>query len=79
MARPVIMRFSKWEDWEKVWLNRRNLKGKNLFLNEDYCLETRKYRATLLPIMREAKKQGHRAVIIGETLRVDESRYPGVN
>lgn len=74
--RPVIIRFSFFQDRELIWSNKKNLKGSQIYLREDFCKETLEYRQSLFPIIKAAKSDGKRCVVVGDTLIIDGKRYP---
>lgn len=59
--RSIIVRFHWFGDRTMVWESRQKLKGTNLFLNEDFPKEINERRKTLLPLMKAARQNGHRA------------------
>jgi ribA/ribD-fused uncharacterized protein len=74
--RPVIIRFSFYKDRELIWSHKKNLKGSQTYVREDFCRDTLEYRQSLLPILNKAKSSGKRCVIVGDTLIIDGHRYP---
>jgi hypothetical protein len=74
--RPVLIRFCYTPDKETVWSLRKNLKGTNIYLREDFSPQTMQYRNSLVPILKKAKETGHRCTIAGETLFLNGVRYP---
>ena len=73
--RTVIVRFMSQEDGMLVWNKRRLLTGTRLYLNEDFSQETKMKRATLAPIMKEARAQNMRATLVGGSLLINGHSY----
>lgn len=73
--RPVIIRFTYYTDRAKVWANRRNLHGKTIYLREDFCLDTTKYRQSLLPVIKAARNKKMKATLVGDLLIIDGEMY----
>ncbi len=70
--RPIIVRFLCYPDRMRVWANRRNLKGTNIFLNEDLPKSVQSTRRTLRPYLKIAQKSDQHA-----TIRNDKLLYKG--
>jgi hypothetical protein len=77
--RPIIVRFNFYPDRMSVWSHRTNLKGENVFVKEDYCTETLKNQAELIPILKAAKKAGKKGTLIGDTLLLEGKRFTCAN
>lgn len=71
----VIMQFSNLSDRERVWANRRNLKGTKMILREDLPHEMSIKVNTLLPIMVEARRQKMKAHIVRDRLYISDKSY----
>jgi ribA/ribD-fused uncharacterized protein len=54
--KPIIIRFQRHPDRQRVWGQRFKLKGKNIFLKENFAPETEVKRRILLPILMAARK-----------------------
>ena len=54
--RPIIVKFSFYKDRELVWGAKKNLKGTNYFMKEDFPPEIEKKRNILLPVFLAAKR-----------------------
>ena len=54
--RPILVQFRFYEDKEIVMTKRSNLRGSGVYLNEDLCLDSKRKRASLIPILKELKK-----------------------
>jgi hypothetical protein len=73
--RPVLIKFANQTDRDTVWSARRKLKGSKIFVREDYCPETSKHRASLLPIMKAARDEKMKVYLKGDTLVVNGKQY----
>ena len=73
--REVIFRFTKFQERELVWSNRRMLKGSNIIIKEDFPPEIEQRRNRLYPIFIAAKTKGMKAVLISDKLIIDSHRY----
>jgi len=73
--RSMIVKFHFYQDRERVWNNRKNLKGKPFYLDEDFPEEIRNARHQLMPIMFAARRDGKRAIISVDRLIVDGKSY----
>jgi len=67
-SRKLIIRFRYHSDKEQVMKNKWNLKDKmrGVYIDDDYCDETSRRRASLQPILKEVKKQDSRAHLRGD-------------
>ena len=55
--KPIIIRFGWFQDRQRVWDKRFNLKGKNVFVKENFAPETEAKRRIFYPIMKAARQQ----------------------
>ena len=62
------MRFRFYEDKEIVMTKRSNLRGSELYLNEDLCLDSTCKQATLIPILKKLKKIDVKTNFCGDKL-----------
>jgi ribA/ribD-fused uncharacterized protein len=60
---------------QRVWINRRKLKGTGIFLNESFAAEVREVRSKLWPYVKSARKVGKKATLMVDTLRIDGKKY----
>jgi hypothetical protein len=74
--RTIKVHFTNMYDREQIWQKRKNLKGTQIFVNEDFSPETSKYRASLTPILKAAKQSNKKCTIVGDTLILEGKRYP---
>lgn len=56
--RPIVVRFLRFKDRNAVLEKAKNLKGSNIYINEDYSDAVRLKRKELIPAMKEARKRG---------------------
>ena len=73
--RPIIAKFSHFKKREEIKMSGRMLKGKPFGINEQYPTEIFNRRKALLPILRQAKKDGKKATLSGDRLFINGSRY----
>ncbi len=73
--RPLIVRFQTTGDRNRIWNTRRELKGTNIWIKEDFPAATEANRKRLYPILREAKVQGKKASLIADKLIVEGQSY----
>ena len=73
--RSIIIKFDWYGDRQKVWEQRKELHGRNLYVNEDFPKEIKKQRQTLTPIMHAAKKQGKKASLSVNRLVIESKSY----
>ena len=74
-SRPIIVRFLNYTDRERVWRNKRLLRGSKFFIEEDFCQNTRMTRRKLLPVMLEASRKGHKSHLDKENVVIDDKPY----
>ena len=53
--KPIIIRFQYFQDRQRVWDKRFNLKGKNIFLKENFAPESEAKRKVMMPFFKAAK------------------------
>ena len=75
LTRTIICRFHYFGDRQDVWNERRNLKGSNYRMNEDFPKQITAKRNILAPIMYEARRQDMRANLVVDTLYIDNKAY----
>ena len=74
--KKVIVKFHYFQDKEHVWSKRRELKGKKIWIEEDYPPEIRNRRQILRPIFKAAQNvDGMRASLTGDQLRLNGDVY----
>jgi ribA/ribD-fused uncharacterized protein len=73
--RPVIVRFHSFKMRNKVWNNRKNLKGSRIFVNESFAPEVRDRRRSLWPYMKEAWKVNAKARLVVDKLNIEGQYY----
>ena len=57
------MKLLRWKDKEMIMANVRKLKGKNVFINEDFSLETLELRKKLWEQVKQYRQEGKYAVL----------------
>ena len=66
--RSIIIRFRYLQERQKVWERKKNFKGSDIYVNEDFSQRTDKRRKQLIPAMKLARKDGQVSYLKGETL-----------
>ena len=74
--RTVVFKLLRFKDKEEILKRAKNLKGTNLYINEDYSDKVRQKRKELLPKLREARTQGKIAYLRFDQLVVRERNEP---
>ena len=77
--RPVIIRFTFFQDRELVWSRKTNLKGKMLVLREDFSAKTDKARKILYPYAKAAKDANARYSLRADVLFIEGTKYTTAN
>ena len=73
--RPMIVRFTSYTDRMTIWGKRFNLKGRDVWLKEDFPDSVEAKRQRLYPILKEAKKAGMKAKLVVDKLVVEGITY----
>ena len=73
--RTIIVKFHWYGDRMAVWGLRKNLKGTNIFMNEDFPREIQERRRILTPIMKKARDMDKTAFLNVDSLIIEDSRY----
>lgn len=73
--RTVILRFNWFEDRQKVWNKRRDLRDTGIWLREDFSKETEETRAKLYPYVQAARAKNMKSTLSVDALIVDGKRY----
>ena len=73
--RDIIVRFTRFEDRETVWKNRRKLSGTAIIMKEDFPKEVEQRRIRMYPIMKAAHKENKKAQMVGDKLIIEGRRY----
>ncbi len=74
-SKTIIIMFQWFGDCMRVWQAKQNLKGKNIYLNEDFLKAIMDKRYSLQPIMKRARDNGMKAFLNVDTLIIDGTRY----
>ena len=61
--RTIVLKLLNWKDNEKVMGQAKKLKGKNIYINEDFSLETTELRKNLWEQVKQYRKEGKYAVL----------------
>lgn len=75
--RTVVFKLLRFKDKEEILKRAKNLKGTNLYINEDYSEKVRQRRKDLLPQLREARIRGNIAYLRYDQLVVRPRTDPG--
>lgn len=75
IPRPILLKTKSLNDRNRIWANRRSLKGTNIYLKEDLPIEMEEKIKQLTPIMLEARKQDMKAIIIKDSLKINGEKY----
>ncbi|XP_065650972.1 uncharacterized protein LOC136079179 [Hydra vulgaris] len=70
--RTIVLKLLDFKDKEEILENASKLKGKNIYINEDYCMETNKIRKELREKMKIERKLGKFVYISYDKLIVRE-------
>lgn len=62
-ARPIVAKFLRFKDKVRVMEKAKDLKGTNVYINEDYSDAVRKKRKELIPAMKAARERGEIAFL----------------
>ncbi len=74
-GRPFIVRFANSFDRERIWSKRRELKGSDVCLNEDFPATVEANRKRLYPILKQARSQNIKATLADDNLIVEGKMY----
>ena len=61
--RTIVMKLLRWKDKEMIMVNVRKLKGKYVFINEDFSIETLELRKKLWEQVKQYRQEGKYAVL----------------
>ena len=75
--RPIIVRFSYFQDREKIWsAPKYMLRGSGIFINEDFPPEVQTIRRKLQPVAAECRRKGYVFTkVVGDKLKFQNSMY----
>lgn len=74
-SRPILVEFLNFQKKQLVFKNLLKLKGTNIFVAHDMCLEDRVTSKALIPYMKKIRQEDRRAYIRGLKLVVDGVSY----
>ncbi len=75
LKRPIIVRFQNLSDRTRVWNKRNELKGKDIWMKEDYPAVTERKRRQLYPILQEARRRNMKAKLATDSLVIEGTTY----
>jgi hypothetical protein len=73
--RLIMVRFTTFRKKLEILENTKKLVGSKIRIEQDYTSETRQVRRDLIPYLKEARNEGHRAVIKIDKLIVNGRPY----
>ena len=76
--RPIIVRFSFFQDKEFVWSFIKNLKGSSTAIANDYPKEIENIHKTLYPVLKKAKQEKNTAFFKVDRLIINGQVYRGI-
>lgn len=77
-TRPVIVKFSFYQDKEFVWSSVKNLKGTGIGLSHDYPKEIDVIQTKLYPVLKKAKQEKQVAFFKVDKLIINGQVYRGI-
>lgn len=69
--RTIVVKFRRSNDRERVKKNAAKLKNTNIYINEQFPREIEERRKKLRPILKQAKRDGKRAVLVRDKLYIN--------
>lgn len=73
--RPLLVKFKTWDKKMEMYSHTKNLKGSEVWIDEDYTKAVQERRKYLIPIMKEARQKGQRAILKHDKLIVNGEKY----
>lgn len=73
--RPISVKIRKWSKKMEICRNAKNLKGTNIWIGDDFSKKVQEERKALIPHLKEARKQGHKALLMYNKLMVNGEAY----
>lgn len=73
--RPILVKLTKESKGSEILRNAKNLRGTEIWINEDYPKSIREERRLLVPQLKEARNKGHRAYIRYNRLVINNEVY----
>ncbi|KAK5644937.1 hypothetical protein RI129_006237 [Pyrocoelia pectoralis] len=74
-TRPILIKLRKFSKKMEILKHAKNLKGTDIWINEDYTKEVQEERKKLIPMMKEARSKGHKALIKYNKLIINNEVY----
>ena len=75
--RPIMAKFTYFQQKEGLWKYVRNLKGTKLAISDDFEREIDHIRKTLYPVMKNAKRNNQKAFFSVDRLLINGQVYGG--
>ena len=75
--RPIVVKLTYEKSKYEILRNAKNLKGSNVWIDEDFTQKTQDERRTLIPMMKEIRSEGKTVVLRYNKLIVDGKVYTG--
>lgn len=73
--RPIQVEFGKWEKKMEILKGTKNLKGRNIYIEEEYSKETQDIRKQLFKHRDKIRSQGHHAIMRYNKLIINGDEY----
>lgn len=73
--RPILLKLTTGSKKREILMKTKELRGTNVWIDEDYTRETQEERKQLMAPLKEARGKGHRAYIRHNKLIIDEEAY----
>lgn len=74
-TRPIVVKFSSHKDRESIRKNSKLLKGTNIGISEQFPREIQERRKQLIPVMKQAQRDGKKATLSVDRLYIDGRLY----
>lgn len=74
-TRPILVKLNKYNKKIEVLKQAKNLKNSEIWINEDFTKEVQEERRKLVPIMKEARRKGQKAILRYDKLIINNELY----
>lgn len=74
-TRPIVLETRKWSKKVEILKETKNLRGTNIYMDEDYSRDIQKQRKELLKYMKEFRAEGHTAVVRYNKIIINGDTY----
>lgn len=74
-TRPILVKLSKYNKKIEILKQAKNLKNSEIWINEDFTKEVQEERRKLVPIMKEARRKGQKAILKYDKLIINNELY----